>query len=79
MSKVFQTFKNYESSNEYEDSDEAGSISSESSKSSESSTTSLTYYCGCGGYCKNEKASLARHYKTKRHQVYILEYPEEND
>jgi hypothetical protein len=76
MSKVFQSFKNYESSNEYEDSDEASSISSESSKSS---TTSLTYYCGCGGYCKNEKASLARHYKTKRHQVYILEYPEEND
>ena len=74
MSRVVQKFDD-----DYGDSDDGGSISSESSKSSECSTASLTYYCCCGGYCKNEKASLARHYKTKRHQAYILEYPEEDD
>ena len=36
----------------------------------------ITYHCQCGSFCRNN--GRARHFKSKKHQEYLLEY-ENND
>ena len=36
----------------------------------------ITYHCQCGSFCRN--SGRARHFKSKKHQEYHLEY-EKND
>ena len=32
----------------------------------------ITYHCQCGSFCRN--SGRERHFKSKKHQEYLLEY-----